>query len=112
MRPPWAGYLDYHRSEPPVRKNSKALNIGGIVLAAILGLIVLFALFDWNMARPYINRKVSESTGRRFAISPLAALLPLVNVKKVPDTDCASAIAKAQKRPLAKTPNVKAPAKK
>ena len=51
-----------------MRKNSKGLKIGGSVLAAILGLILLIALFDWNMLRPYINRKVSESTGREFAI--------------------------------------------
>lgn len=51
-----------------MKKHSKAVKLGGIVLALILGLIVLFALFDWNMLRPYINRKVSESTGRAFAI--------------------------------------------
>jgi hypothetical protein len=45
-------------------------------------------------------------------LTPLAAVLPLVNVTKVPDTDCASAIARAEKPPVAKTPNVKAPAKK
>ncbi len=52
-----------------MKKNHKALKItGAVLLALILGLIVLFALFDWNMLRPYINRKVSESTGREFAI--------------------------------------------
>ncbi|GGX78681.1 AsmA family protein [Massilia dura] len=48
--------------------NSKAAKIGGALLAAILGLLILFMLFDWNMLRPYINRKVSETTGREFAI--------------------------------------------
>ena len=38
------------------------------VATIVLLLIVLFLLFDWNMLRPYINRKVSESTGRAFAI--------------------------------------------
>ncbi|MBC7685466.1 MAG: AsmA family protein, partial [Bdellovibrionales bacterium] len=66
-----------------MRKNSNALNIGGIILAAILGLIVLFALFDWNMARPYINRKVSESTGRQFAIRGKLD----VGFRRGPDTD-------------------------
>ncbi|WP_338758908.1 AsmA family protein [Massilia sp. METH4] len=47
---------------------SRALRIGAVILAAILGLMILFALFDWNMLRPYINRKVSETTGREFAI--------------------------------------------
>lgn len=41
-------------------------------LASLLGLFVLLAIlvatFDWNRARPYINRKVSDSTGRVFAI--------------------------------------------
>jgi uncharacterized protein involved in outer membrane biogenesis len=51
-----------------MKKNSKALKVSAMLLVAILGLILLFALFDWNMLRPYINRKVSESTGREFAI--------------------------------------------
>ena len=46
------------------------------------------------------------------AINPLAAVLPLVNITKVPDTDCASAIANAEKAPVAKAPLVKAPMKK
>ncbi len=46
------------------------------------------------------------------AISPLAALLPLVNVAKVPDTDCAGAIADAEKQPTTKAPAVTNPAKK
>ena len=33
-----------------------------------------------------------------------AAILPLVNVDKVPDTDCASAIASAEKPPVAAKP--------
>ena len=51
-----------------MKKHSKGLTISAIFLAVILGLMLLFALFDWNMLRPYINRKVSESTGRDFAI--------------------------------------------
>ncbi|MFZ6644463.1 AsmA family protein [Undibacterium sp. TJN25] len=38
-------------------------------LALVIIAIVVFILtFDWNSARPYINRKVSESTGREFTI--------------------------------------------
>ncbi|WP_394780648.1 AsmA family protein [Undibacterium sp.] len=38
-------------------------------LTLVIVAIVIFILtFDWNNARPYINRKVSESTGREFAI--------------------------------------------
>ncbi|WBS04883.1 AsmA family protein [Pseudoduganella sp. SL102] len=51
-----------------MKKNSRAVKIGGAILAAIVGLLILFALFDWNMLKPYINRKVSETTGREFAI--------------------------------------------
>lgn len=50
------------------KTKSRALRIGAVILAVILGLMILFALFDWNMLRPYINRKVSETTGRDFAI--------------------------------------------
>ncbi len=51
-----------------MKNNPKALKIGGILLATVLGLAVLFAVFDWNLLRPYVNRKVSEATGRDFAI--------------------------------------------
>lgn len=52
-----------------MKKNHRVLKITGIVIGAILLLIILFfLLFDWNMLRPYINRKVSETTGREFAI--------------------------------------------
>lgn len=51
---------------------SKPLKIFGWTLATLLVLIVLVIIFiltfDWNRARPYINRKVSESTGREFVI--------------------------------------------
>ena len=51
---------------------SKPLKIFGWTLATLLALIVLLIIlimtFDWNRARPYINRKVSESTGREFVI--------------------------------------------
>jgi uncharacterized protein involved in outer membrane biogenesis len=47
---------------------STAAKVSGVVLALIAVLVIAFLLFDWNMLRPYINRKVSESTGRDFAI--------------------------------------------
>ena len=51
---------------------SKPLKIFGWTLATLLALIILVIIFiltfDWNRARPYINRKVSESTGREFVI--------------------------------------------
>ena len=46
--------------------------------ASLLGLVVVLAAvvatFDWNRARPYIDRKVSDSTGRAFAINGELAL--------------------------------------
>jgi uncharacterized protein involved in outer membrane biogenesis len=52
--------------------SSKPLKIVGwtvaVLLFAIVALIVFILTFDWNRARPFINRKVSESTGRDFAI--------------------------------------------
>ena len=39
------------------------------LLVVIVALIAILATFDWNRARPYINRKVSDSTGRTFAIN-------------------------------------------
>jgi len=50
-------------------KTSKPVKIVGAILIGITVIVILFfLLFDWNMLRPYINRKVSESTGREFAI--------------------------------------------
>ncbi|PIG27142.1 hypothetical protein CLU93_1370 [Janthinobacterium sp. 35] len=55
---------------------STPLKILGWSLAALLALIallvtlvILVLTFDWNRARPYINEKVSESTGRSFVIA-------------------------------------------
>lgn len=45
------------------------------------------------------------------AINPLAAVLPLINVTKVPDTDCRSAIASAEKPPVMNPPKQKSAAK-
>ncbi|MFM2086554.1 MAG: hypothetical protein RLZZ237_1423, partial [Pseudomonadota bacterium] len=39
-----------------------------VLLTLIAILVIIIATFDWNRARPYINRSVSESTGREFAI--------------------------------------------
>ncbi|MBC3917956.1 AsmA family protein [Undibacterium sp. CY18W] len=38
------------------------------LLVAIVAMIIFIVTFDWNLARPYVNRKVSESTGREFSI--------------------------------------------
>ncbi len=38
------------------------------LLLALVAVAIFIASFDWNRARPYINRRVSDSTGREFAI--------------------------------------------
>lgn len=51
-----------------MKKHSIAFKVSVTILSGIVLLVILVMLFDWNMLRPYINRKVSESTGRDFAI--------------------------------------------
>lgn len=45
-----------------------ALWAAGSVLGLLLVGLVVLAQWDWNGARPWINEKVSEATGRHFAI--------------------------------------------
>lgn len=45
-----------------------------VLLGLIIALVIFILTFDWNRARPYINEKVSESTGRVFAIDGDLAL--------------------------------------
>lgn len=50
----------------------RTLRIVGLSLAGLLALLVLLIVliinFDWNRARPWINERVSNATGRQFAI--------------------------------------------
>ena len=46
-----------------------ALRIGLGVLAAVLLLLIAISLFDWNHAKPWLNARISEATGRPFAIN-------------------------------------------
>src|SRR5471032_615479 len=63
---------------PVAMPHAKPLKILLYSVASLLGLIVLLAIviatFDWNRARPFIGRKVSDSTGRAFAINGDLAL--------------------------------------
>ena len=43
--------------------------IAGALLALIVVLILVIALFDWNRLKPFINDKVSQAIGRPFAIN-------------------------------------------
>jgi uncharacterized protein involved in outer membrane biogenesis len=41
-----------------------------LIVGALLAFAVAFAIwFDWNMAKPYIQRQVTEKTGREFVIA-------------------------------------------
>ncbi|CAN7315342.1 AsmA family protein [Acidovorax sp. LjRoot117] len=40
----------------------------GLVLAVLVVLAIVVAVMDWNRAKPWVNAKVSEATGRNFAI--------------------------------------------
>lgn len=51
----------------------RGLKIAGIILAAVAGLVALLlalaSTLDWNRAKPWINDKVSDATGREFTIN-------------------------------------------
>ncbi|MBA2410313.1 MAG: AsmA family protein [Gammaproteobacteria bacterium] len=48
---------------------TRTLKWGSITLATLLLALVLLVIFlDWNWVKPYIERAVSEQTGREFAI--------------------------------------------
>ena len=62
-------------------RNSMRTTLKKNLLWTLLSLFVLIAIliailltFDWNRAKPYINRRVSESTGRVFEIRGNLAL--------------------------------------
>jgi uncharacterized protein involved in outer membrane biogenesis len=50
------------------RNRKFAAWIGGVLLALLVIVIVVIALFPWNRLRPFINDKVSQAIGRPFAI--------------------------------------------
>jgi len=45
-----------------------ALGVLAVLAVVLLLLVVLVTTFDWNRIKPRINEKVSEATGRHFAI--------------------------------------------
>nr|WP_049831566.1 AsmA family protein [Janthinobacterium sp. Marseille] len=51
-------------------RTRKIMMWSAIVFSALLLVCVLFLLmFDWNRAKPWLNERVSEATGRHFAIN-------------------------------------------
>ena len=57
---------------PSARPHHRARRWVPIALAALVALLLVAVLvvsqWDWNRARPWVNAKVSETTGRHFAI--------------------------------------------
>lgn len=56
------------RSGPLGRVLKWALAVLGVVVGLLILIGVLLALMDLNRYKPWVNEKVSEATGRRFAI--------------------------------------------
>ncbi len=46
-----------------------ALRIVFALVAALIVLLVVIALFDWNRAKPWLNARISDATNRPFAIN-------------------------------------------
>lgn len=51
------------------RRNKVIAWIGGALLALLVVIVLVIALFDWNRLKPFINDKVSQAIGRPFAIN-------------------------------------------
>jgi len=45
------------------------LGLLGLVAALAVAAVIVLTHWDWNRHRPWINAKVSEATGRHFAIN-------------------------------------------
>ncbi|MBA4142119.1 MAG: AsmA family protein [Nitrosospira sp.] len=67
-----------------ITRSRTILSITGILLVAI---VVFVIWFDWNMMKPYIERQVTERTGREFVIQGDLdvdlSLNPLISVEGV-----------------------------
>ncbi len=50
-------------------KRSKGKTIAIVIVALLLACAITINFFDWNLLRGYISRKVSDATGRTFAIN-------------------------------------------
>ena len=66
--PPAASAPLRHPRGPGRRAAKWLLAALGVVVAVLVVLALLVALIDWNRAKPWVNDKVSEATGRHFAI--------------------------------------------
>ncbi|WP_169168503.1 AsmA family protein, partial [Acidovorax sp. SRB_24] len=55
-------------ARPPHRALRWVLGTVAAVLVLLAVVLVVLSQWDWNRARPWINAKVSDTTGRHFAI--------------------------------------------
>src|SRR5688572_2533277 len=65
------------------RRTKKILSIFSIL--SVLLVIIFIVWFDWNMVKPYVERQVTEKTGREFTIrgdlGVKLSLNPLISVE-------------------------------
>ncbi|PZU36843.1 MAG: AsmA family protein, partial [Acidovorax sp.] len=63
-----AGHASLPRRSTRQRVLRWTLGTIGAVVAALALFIVVLVNWDWNRAKPWVNDKVSEATGRTFSI--------------------------------------------
>jgi uncharacterized protein involved in outer membrane biogenesis len=67
-------------------RNVKILIWAGVGFFAVLALCVLLLMtFDWNRAKPWLNSRVTEATGRPFAINGDLSLTWIIRNPMMPD---------------------------
>src|SRR5688500_12696336 len=66
------------------RRTKRILSISSIVFVLLVTIFIVW--FDWNMIKPYVERQVTEKTGREFVIQDLdvrLSLNPLISAQGV-----------------------------
>src|SRR5687768_5901726 len=66
------------------RRTKRILSISSIVFVLLVTIFIVW--FDWNMIKPYVERQVTEKTGREFVIQDLdvrLSLNPLISAEGI-----------------------------
>ncbi|SFN30316.1 hypothetical protein SAMN05216386_0369 [Nitrosospira briensis] len=66
------------------RRTKRILSISSIVFVLLVTIFIVW--FDWNMIKPYVERQVTEKTGREFVIRDLdvrLSLNPLISAEGI-----------------------------
>ena len=66
------------------RRTKRILSISSIVFVLLVTIFIIW--FDWNMIKPYVERQVTEKTGREFVIRDLdvrLSLNPLISAEGI-----------------------------